>query len=615
MKKIRHFLGFFILFAFCYILKGDIFSDYPELKLFGEDFFENFTISPRTYQLPLTNDYVLGYGDTLIINVWGFWEQEYHKEIEIDGSIFIPGIGKIYIGGKKLGDTKKIIENKFYEKYRNINVSVSCGKVRTINIFVLGEVKKPGFYEISPFFSILDVLAVAGGITKNGSLRKIEIIRSDGSKFIFDIYPFLLKGEKPKDFLFQSGDTIFVHKSENIVGIIGPVRKPGIYELKDLKIKEIIELSGGFLPNADLSYIQVERIDKDKGKILIDIKEITIDDFKLQNYDVVKVPSISSYFYYQILVTGAVKTQKVYGWREGIKISDVLKKEDLLPLAETEKGEIVRIENGTRRIIKFSPERIFKGETSEDLLLKPQDKIIVYSKERPEKKVVIYGEVLYPGEYVIESGEKIGDIIKRAGGFTHLAYPKGIVFLRESIKKEKQREIEKFVKEKREILSSALKSTLDSEEKTLIEKGLIALDKISEIGPSGRIVIKMEEMEKFEKSSYNIPLENGDIIYIPKKPAYISIIGEVNNPTNILYENGLNINDYISKAGGFAKDADRKNIFIVRVDGSSDKNIKELEPGDTIIVPFEPKEKTAKVIKDIVQIFYQIAVGIGVLIK
>jgi protein involved in polysaccharide export with SLBB domain len=611
INKIFWFL-FFVVFS---VLNAGIFSDYPDLKLFGEDFFENFKLETKRYQIPVSDDYIVGPGDIIVINVWGFFESEYQKEVEIDGSIFVQGIGKIYIGNKKFFEAKKIIEDKFYKKYKNIQVSVSIGKIRTINVFVLGEVNKPGVYEISPFFTILDIISIAGGVNKNGSLRKIEIIKSNGEREIIDIYPLLLKGEKVKIFQFQNEDTIFINKSENLVGIVGAIRKPAIYELKKMEIGEIIELCGGFLPNADISHIQIERIDKEKGKILIDLKENEINNFRLKNFDIIKIPEIPSQSYYQVEVLGSVKKQRVYGWKEGIKISDILKEEDLLPFSEKEKGEIVRIENGYRKIIKFSPEKVFSGDEKENLYLMPLDKIIIYSKERPEKNVFIYGEVKFPGTYVIESGEKLSNIIKRAGNFTDKAYPKGIVFLRETIKKQKEKEIVNYVKEKMEILKSALKTTTDTEEKQVIEKGIISLEKLSEIEPTGRIIIKIDKLENFENSLYDIELENGDIIYVPKKPVYVSIIGEVNNPKNVFYEESLSFNDYIQKVGGFTKDADRKGVFIVRVDGSSDKNLEKIEPGDTIVVPFEPKGERMRFIKDIMQIFYQIAVGVGVLIK
>ncbi|MCM8807102.1 MAG: SLBB domain-containing protein [Candidatus Omnitrophica bacterium] len=612
MGKIKYFSVFLIFLI--KVLTASIFPEYPDLKLFGLEFFENYIPTFKTLKLPISDDYIIGPGDLIIINVWGFWEEDLQKEVEIDGSIFISGIGKVYVAGRKLGEVKKIISDKFYKKYKNINVSVSCGKMRTISVFILGEVKKPGMYEILPLFNIIDILSMAGGITVNGSLRQIEIIHHNGEKELIDIYPLILKGEKIKIFQFQEGDIIFVHPAKDIVGIVGPVKRPAIYELKEMKIKEIIELSGGFLPNADMSYIQIERIDKEKGKILIEVKNEEFDNFQLKNYDVLKVPVLSSYSFYQVYITGAVKVPKIYGWREGMKISDVLKKEDLLPFAEKEVGEVIRIKEGFREIIKFSPEKVFSGIASEDFYLLPQDKIVIYSKEKPEKKVVIQGEVKFPGEYIIGSGEKLSSIIKRAGGFSPFAYPKGIIFLRESIKKQKEEEIEKFVKEKRNLLETILKTSTE-EEKQLIEKAMISLEKIASLKPSGRIVIKMENFEKFENGLYDIPLEDGDIIYIPKKPVYVSVFGEVNNPANILYDENLTIKDYISKTGGFTKDADKKNIFIVRVDGTSDRNFEKIEPGDTIVVPFEPKERTPKVVRDIVQMFYQIAVGVGVLIK
>ena len=612
MKK---FIFTFIIFLFSFTLKSEVFPGYPELEIFGEKFFENYTPFLKTHQFGLTDDYIVGPGDIIIISVWGFFENEYQKEVELDGSIFIPGIGKIYIAGKSIKEVRKIIEDKFYRKYKNIQVSVSGGKIKTINIYILGEVKKPGAYEIFPFLNILDLIALAGGPNKNGSLRKIEVIKNDGERELIDIYPLLIKGEKPKILQFQAGDTLFIHQSENLVGIIGGVKKPAIYELKDMNLKELVDLAGGFLPVADISHIQIERIDKEKGKILIDINEKEINNFPLKNFDVVKVPLLSGQSFYQVSITGAVKTQRFYGWKEGIKISDILKEDDLLPFAEKEKAEIIRIEDGYRKIISFSPEKIFSGDPENNLNLLPQDKIVIYSKERPEKKVVITGEIKYPGEYVIESGEKISDVIKRAGNFTNSAYPKGIIFLRESVKKAKEEEIEKLVKEKKELLNSVLKVTTNPEEKQVIEKTLIAIEKLAEIKPQGRIIIKMDEFEKFIGSPYDIPLENGDIIYIPKKPVYVSVIGEVNNPANILYEPNLTLDDYIQKTGGFTKDADKKSIFIVRSDGSSDKNLEKIKEGDTIIVPYEARGEKLRFIKDIIQIFYQLAVGVGVLLK
>ncbi|MGB9677443.1 MAG: SLBB domain-containing protein [Candidatus Ratteibacteria bacterium] len=317
LKKV--IFNFFICF-FSFTLYCEVFSGYPELKIFGEDFFENYTPFLKTHLFALNEDYIIGPGDTIIISVWGFFEQEYQKEVEIDGSIFISGIGKIYIAGKTIKEVRKIVEDKFYKKYKNIQVSVSGGKIRTINIYILGEVKKPGAYEIFPFLNIVDIIALAGGPSKNGSLRNIEIIKYDGKKELLDIYPVLLKGEKPKIMQFQPGDTIFVHQSENLVGITGGVRKPAIYELKNMNLKELIDLSGGFLPIADISHIQIERIDKEKGKVLIDLNEKEIDNFSLKNFDVVKVPLLNLESFYQVSITGAVKTERVYGWKEGIKI-------------------------------------------------------------------------------------------------------------------------------------------------------------------------------------------------------------------------------------------------------------------------------------------------------
>jgi len=283
MKHIKVKIFAYILISFfgiCSVVMGNVFSDYPELETFGQKFFKNFSAVKTPTGLLPGEKYILGQGDTLIITIWGFLEEEYRKEIESDNSIFLPKIGKIYPGGKTFKEVKEIIRNAVYGKYRNVTVSVTTGKLRTFQIFVLGEVKKPGIYEISSLFDIIEVLALAGGPTEKGSLRKIKLVRKNGDINFFDLYPFLLKGEKPFQIHFSSGDTIFVPLAKNMVGVSGAVRRQGVYEVMErVKLKDVLKLCGGFPPTADLSHLQIERKDIEKGSVLIDLNQEDISSF------------------------------------------------------------------------------------------------------------------------------------------------------------------------------------------------------------------------------------------------------------------------------------------------------------------------------------------------
>jgi len=331
----------------------------------------------------------------------------------------------------------------------------------------------------------------------------------------------------------------------------------------------------------------------------------------LKNYDIVKIFSLTEERFYRISVEGAVKHPGAYGWKEGMKITSILRKKDLLPDALKEKAEIARRqENGSKKILSFSPEQLFSGDESQNLILLPQDKIIIYSTAKQEKKVIVQGKVTIPGEYIIESGERLSSLLERAGGFTSNAYLPGAVFMRESVRIQKEKQLKHFIQEKKKNLEKETGRAHGKEEEKLIEQGKVLLKQLKESKVQGRIILKLENLKELKGNGYDLLLENGDILYIPEKPVSVAIMGEVSQPTNVLFTEQFNFKNYIEKTGDFTKDADRKNVFIVRADGSATRNLKHIQPGDTIVVPFEAKERLGKIIKDIVQMIYQVSLSV-----
>lgn len=616
MKRVIFLLYIFLI---SFILQGqeNSISQYTGLDFFGVKVFSSIQGEIKQTGFYVPESYILGIDDEIVVNIWGAVEEEHRKRIDNDGAIFIPGTGKIYIEGKTLSEAREIIQRKILERYKNVSVSVTTGALRKLEVFVLGEVKKPGSYVISPMTSILEVLAMAGGPKETGSLRKIKTIRKkDGSIQEYDLYPLFISGEKTPEIQFSQGDIIFVPLVESLAGITGAVKRPAVYELTGSStIDEVIKLAGGALPNADFSRLQVKRIDRERGKILIDVAPVNREPFKVENLDLIILPSLPDNLFYIVSLQGAVKRPGEYGWKSGMKVSDILKEEEFLPYALKEKAEIVRTEeDGSKKVIVIYPEKIFKGEKEYDINLSPMDKLLVYSQERPEKKVTIYGQVRYPGEYVIIRGDRLSDLVKRAGGFTTHAYLPGIVFLREAIRAEKEKQVASFIKEKEELLQKEYERTEGAYDKQLIDQARIYLEQLKNMEVKGRLPLNItDEKALLEgRSEDDIPLEDGDVIYVPVAPVSVAITGEVNLPTNILFNRRYKLDDYVRKAGGYTKNADRKGIFIAKINGTASYDISRIEPGDTIVVPFEVKERKRTVLKDIIQMFYQLSLGISV---
>lgn len=619
MKRTKFWAGLFficlVLFSYDVLAGSEVFTGYPQLQVFGQSFFADYSRISRPAEMPVSDSYVLGPSDTLMVHIWGFVEETHQLVLDADGGVFIPKIGRILLGGQTLAEARKLIEERLYAKYKGIRVSVTPGKVRTMPVYILGEVRKPGTYEISPQFDILDVLALAGGPNERGSLRYIKISRRDSSEVSVDLYPFLLKGKRPGPIEFRQQDTIFVPLARRLVGIEGAVRRPAIYELKEEKtLVELVELAGGFLPTADSAHLQVERQDPTKGVVIVDITPDRFEKFEIFDFDLVKVASLPREKYYQVEVEGVVKRPGVYGWKEGLKLAEILAQAEILPEALTEKAEIVRRRSdGGLEVISFSPEKLLAGDSQQNIILQPQDRIVISRKTRPEKRIIIQGQVCSPGEYTAASGERLSSVIARAGGFTPEAYLPAAVFLRESVRIQKEQFLRRFIQEKTKQLEKEERRAEGAEEQALIERGKTLLKELAESEVRGRVVVHLTPLETFRNSPSDFYVEDGDILYIPKKPVSVAVLGEVSQTTNIIYEEKLTLKDYIARAGDFTRDADRRNIFIVRADGTATRKLDKILPGDTIVVPFLAKERLGKVVRDIVQMIYQISLSISTL--
>ena len=203
-----------------------------QILQFGYDVFNKEISNIIDMNIPVNDDYVLGVGDSLIIRIWGKIENEFEVEIASNGTIYMPKIGHIELVGTTYKNAKKIIKKSLDKEYVNYDLSVSMGQLKTIKVFILGDVKNPGAYDVSSLSTLFTTLHAAGGPTKKGTLRHIQLKRNGKSFTTVDLYDYLLKGNNENDPVLKNYDTIFIPPIGNVIKVSGSVKRPAIYELK-----------------------------------------------------------------------------------------------------------------------------------------------------------------------------------------------------------------------------------------------------------------------------------------------------------------------------------------------------------------------------------------------
>ena len=623
-------------FARFFILQGVT----GQLKQFGYSFFDvQFSGFPPVMDTPVGPDYILGPDDTLSLHVWNVPDSNFNRSyitpVERDGTIFIPQVGSIPVAGTSFSQVTRLIHSRLSGLLKRFEMHVSMARLRTIKVYVVGEVVRPGAYELSSLATASHALYGACGPSKSGSLRRIQVVRDGKTVSELDFYRFFLQGDRTQDVRLQSGDTILVPPIGAVAAIGGPVKRPAIYELKDRTVlTELIDLAGGLSPTADRKRCQIFRVEAGQQRVILDVNlgplvsgnrerkstnlssgkpEGTVEPI-IQDGDFVRIAAVPTQIENAVSLAGAVRNPGPFEFRPGMRLSNLLTSEQMLVDSYMDRAELVRTDpvSYETTVLAFSPKALFQGK-EENIELRRLDKVLVATQVKPPRIVSVMGEVKRPGSYTIESGERLSSVLKRAGGLTVRAFPKGIIFIRESVRRSQQTEVEKFVTlQKQRLISEAAALTAGnpnlqgapagglSPEQASLQIQMQALDQlIARIQP-GRVVVKMESLDQPENSledvMEDVMLEEGDQITIPQQPQTVNIVGAVRNPTSVVYHKNLHVEDYLRQAGGTTDYAREKEIYILRAEGSTEAayaRIKEVGPGDTIVVPerIEPKTR------------------------
>ncbi len=302
------------------------------LPIFGAAMFNT---TPSTFapvdNIPVTPDYVIGPGDELQIQIWGQVNQHGSFMVDRTGSISLPQVGTVHVAGLQFSQLSDFLKSQLGRVYRNFDLNTNLGQLRSIQVFVVGQARKPGSFTIGSLSTLLNALFASGGPLPQGSLRDIQVKRGNETITHFDLYDLLMHGDKSKDVRLEPGDVIFIPEVGPQVAVLGSVTTPAIYELqREQSFKEIIALAGGLTNVAASSHARVERIYNHAQRSEMDVDLTAGDSPSVQNGDIVSVNSILDRFKNAVTLRGNVANPGRYEWHPGMRVSDLIPNQEML---------------------------------------------------------------------------------------------------------------------------------------------------------------------------------------------------------------------------------------------------------------------------------------------
>lgn len=604
---------------------------------FGLDVFRNTTNQPDVIpmDLPVGPDYVVGPGDSLSIDLWGSVSQRLVRLVSREGRVSLPDTAPLLVSGKSLGEIQMDIQHAMRSVFRDVSTDVSVAKLRTIRVYIVGEVSEPGGYDISSLSTPLNALFAAGGITARGSLRSLEHYRGKQLIEHVDAYELLLHGVRSDLQRFENGDTLLVPPMGPQVTVDGMVRRPAVYELaKETSLAEALELAGGILPTAALRHIEVQRIEAHQKRTMLTL-DLTSDDsqevekqlqaFQIRDGDQVHIFPIASYNEDAIYLQGHVLRPGRYSYKQGMKLTDLISSYgDMLPEPAPHYAEIVRLNppDFHPSVESFDISAALDNPASAPVL-KPLDTVRIFSRfdfEAPPQ-VWVGGEVRVPGQYRTSGQAHVRDAVYLAGGIT----PDADLDSAQLFRTQADGTMKILSVDLREALAGNPVDNviLQTRDRIIIHKSLArveapTVDIRGEVAKPGRYPLtanmRVEDLVRvaggLERSAYsdsadltrfvaggganehleiklasalagevndNVPLRNGDVLAIRQIPqwndlsASVTVKGEVQHPATYGIAPGERLSSLLARCGGFTSQGFPYGAVLIR------QEVRELE--------------------------------------
>jgi protein involved in polysaccharide export with SLBB domain len=692
-----------------------------------------FTEVPSTFapvsDVPVGPDYVLGPGDEINIQLSGAIDQQLRLPIDRTGGLSIPTVGSIHVAGLPYSQLNSFLTSQLGKIYRNFTVNAQLGSLRTIQIFVVGQARRPGTYSISSLSTLTNAIFASGGPLPQGSVRDIQVKRNGVTIDHFDLYDMLLKGDKTKDINLVTGDVIFIPFVGPQVAVVGSVDNPAIYELKNTMPKtgttvaEALQMAGGETAVAAGSTVRLERVYEHSMRSIEDVN-LDTGNVILRNGDILSVTSVIDRFRDAVTLRGNVANPGRYVWHPGMRISDLIPNKDSLvtrnywrkrnqlgqlvqdyqtdrPDTSTQKEGALEVHGNTTdkladsaaqgghagttsddssggssvgaaltgnnspfeaktdvilsapdiywtyavierqsaadlttSLIPFNLGKVvLDGDASQNLELLPNDVVTIFSKADlrvpsalQTRYVRLEGEFEAAGVYSVLPGETLRGLLRRVGGFTPDAYLYASEFTRESTRRVEQQRLREYADQLQAQISATTsaqvaRATSPAEQQSELAStadARSAVERLRNLQPIGRIVLDLKPDSKGVDDVPDIALEDGDRFVVPRVPANVTVQGQVYNANAFVYTPGQEVIDYLKRAGGPDREADKHRMFLLHADGSvvsrQYANVAHapIYPGDTIVVPpILDKRALLQKIATIAQAIGNLGIGIA----
>jgi protein involved in polysaccharide export with SLBB domain len=511
----------------------DLYTQIPsaggKLRRFGSDAFLLGTgnANELPLDLPVGPDYVLGPGDNIVVNMWGGHSDRLSLTIDRQGQIALPEAGTITLDGLTIAQAQSAIQKSLSTQYQQEHVEISLGRLRSVRVYVVGDVQRPGAYDVSSLSTPLSALYAAGGPTSLGSLRVLRQYR--GARLVrqIDLYDFLLHGVRSDSDRLLPGDTIMVPAVGPQVTVEGMVHRPAIYELNgEQTLDQVLDLAGGVLASASLKQINVERIEANQRRTMLSLqlpdnaegvkKEIAA--FHVRGGDDVVISQILPYNQQAVYLEGHVYRPGKYPYHDGMTINDLLHSyQDVLPEPASH-GEITRLLPPDYRpeTMSFNVQDVLLG--NDPIVLQPFDLVHIFGRyEVDSPMVTIEGQVLRPGKYPLSQGMTVTKLVHMAGDFNRSAYR----------------------------AEAGLSSyAVENGQSVLVNHSVVALQKALDGDKSADVLLKPGDLVSIEQLAGWRDIGSS-----------VTISGEIEHPGNYGIEPGERLSSVIKRAGGFRVDA------------------------------------------------------------
>ena len=408
------------------------------LERFGLDVFRKGATNPDyiPMDLPVGPSYVVGPGDTLSIDIWGGvsqLSQRLLRTVDREGRVALPETGPVLVSGRTLADAQETVQRVLRTQFRDVSADVSLLRLRSVRVYVVGDVPSPGAYDVSSLSTPLNALFVAGGVTPQGSLRRLQHYRGKQLVEEVDAYDLLLHGIRGNLQRLENGDSLMVPPLGPVVTVEGMVRRPAIYELHSEKtLLEVLDLSGGILPAAALRHIEVQRLVAHEKRTMLSLQISDTSDseavraqmsgFAVQDGDEIHIFPIAPYNSASIYLQGHVLRPGRYSYKPEMKLTDLVTSfADLLPEPSVRYAEIIRLHAPDYHPVVETFDLATAFEHPEKApKLEPLDTVRIFGRFdfEPDPEVLVSGEVRAPGRYRASGQQHLRDVIFQAGGVT-----------------------------------------------------------------------------------------------------------------------------------------------------------------------------------------------------